>query len=246
VPGLNSDIGGIILAASPITKLILILLLLFSVFSWAIIFQKFVTLRKIARENRDFLAIYPKIDDFAELRKAAARHRPSTLAAVCAAGLERFETDAAERNGPALKPAGAEAADAAVPGTRAVARAVKRSTEEQVVQLEGDLGLLASCGNTAPFIGLLGTVLGIIDAFQAIGRQGTASIAAVAPGIAEALVATAAGLFVAIPAVMAFNYFSNRIRVLFSEMQGFGEDLVGRIEDRLAARARTPREVGRR
>ena len=88
-------------------------------------------------------------------------------------------------------------------------------------------------GNVTPFIGLFGTVLGIIDAFHEIGRQGSASIAAVAPGVSEALVATAAGLLVAIPAVVAFNYYMSRVRVMASEMESFSTDFLSLVEERL-------------
>jgi biopolymer transport protein TolQ len=98
--------------------------------------------------------------------------------------------------------------------------------------MEEYLTFLATTGNVTPFIGLFGTVLGIIDAFQEIGRQGTASIAAVAPGVAEALLATAAGLFVAIPAVVAYNYFVNRVRIMSTELEIFITECVVLLEQK--------------
>jgi biopolymer transport protein TolQ len=104
--------------------------------------------------------------------------------------------------------------------------------QEQITRTEAELPFLATTGNVTPFIGLLGTVLGIIDAFREIGVQGTASIAAVAPGVAEALVATAAGLFTAIPAVIAYNYFLARVRRMAFQMDRFAIELTNALETR--------------
>ncbi|TLY24685.1 MAG: hypothetical protein E6K64_06060 [Nitrospirae bacterium] len=104
--------------------------------------------------------------------------------------------------------------------------------QEQITRTEAELPFLATTGNVTPFIGLLGTVLGIIDAFREIGVQGTASIAAVAPGVAEALVATAAGLFTAIPAVIAYNYFLTRVRRMAFQMDRFAIELTNALETR--------------
>jgi Cell division and transport-associated protein TolQ (TC 2.C.1.2.1) len=104
--------------------------------------------------------------------------------------------------------------------------------QDQIARQEAYLPFLATTGNITPFVGLLGTVMGIIDAFGEIGKQGTASIAAVAPGVAEALVATAAGLFTAIPAVIAYNYFLNRIRKSAFRAEAFSIELVHQLQAR--------------
>ena len=117
---------------------------------------------------------------------------------------------------------------------RSVQGWLRTAVERQIIRLEEHLSFLATTGNVSPFIGLFGTVLGIIDSFQSMGRLGTASIAAVAPGVAEALLATAAGLFAAIPAVVAYNYYVNRVKILVGEMETFSADFINRVEERLS------------
>ncbi|MBI1823057.1 MAG: MotA/TolQ/ExbB proton channel family protein [Nitrospirae bacterium] len=112
------------------------------------------------------------------------------------------------------------------PVFRNLGRVLKTIRNEELVSLESYLSYFAIIGNISPFIGLFGTVLGIIDAFQNISQIGSANIAAVAPGVAEALVATAAGLLTAIPAVIAYNYFLNSLRIMDSQMEGFSEELI--------------------
>jgi biopolymer transport protein TolQ len=120
-----------------------------------------------------------------------------------------------------------------------VQRAVKKVLFAQSSRLETGLTLLATTGNASPFIGLFGTVWGIMTSFRAIGMKGSASLAVVAPGIAEALIATAAGLAAAIPAVVAFNYFTRRIRTSQMEMGNFISDFVGSLDKGLTRRALT-------
>jgi biopolymer transport protein TolQ len=115
-----------------------------------------------------------------------------------------------------------------------VNRYMRAIAQDELSHLEHYLSFLATTGNVCPFIGLFGTVWGIIDAFQQIGIQGTASIAAVAPGVSEALVATAAGLFAAIPAVVGFNYYLNRLRVLSNQIDAFSAEFLGVLEERHA------------
>ncbi|TLY34050.1 MAG: hypothetical protein E6K57_02235 [Nitrospirae bacterium] len=122
--------------------------------------------------------------------------------------------------------------EAGLPTQRYVEQVLAHAMQEQITRTEAELPFLATTGNVTPFIGLLGTVLGIIDAFREIGVQGTASIAAVAPGVAEALVATAAGLFTAIPAVIAYNYYLARVRRLAFQMDRFAIDLTNALETR--------------
>ena len=119
--------------------------------------------------------------------------------------------------------------------SRHLERILRQMSDRQLMQEEEYLSALATVGNVSPFVGLFGTVLGIIQAFQEIGRQGTASIAAVAPGVAEALVATAAGLFAAIPAVVAYNYFLNQIRRHATQLDVFRQDLLALAEGRRTA-----------
>ncbi|MBI3811391.1 MAG: MotA/TolQ/ExbB proton channel family protein [Nitrospirae bacterium] len=224
----DASIIDLVLSASVITQAVLIVLLLFSLVSWAIIFQKFWLFRKAAAENRKFLALYWKIENLIELRKAATRLKLSPAARVFLSGMERLDPTFSLKSEDDLR--GMEEPER-VTGLKILERTLKRSVDEQVGALESYLSFLATTGNVSPFIGLFGTVLGIITAFQGISRQGTASITAVAPGVSEALVATAAGLLTAIPAVVAFNYYVSRIRVLASEMETFSTEFLSLVEE---------------
>jgi biopolymer transport protein TolQ len=228
MPAFESEIIGIILASSLIIKLVLLVLLFFSIFSWAIIFYKFSSFRKARNENRAFLSLYWKISNIAQLQKAAARYKHSPLVKIFLAGLDRIDPALVLRSDDEQK-------DKKKPGSliniKSLDRTLKRTGEEQLAGLEHYLSFLATTGNVTPFIGLFGTVLGIIGAFHEIARQGTASIAAVAPGVSEALVATAAGLLVAIPAVVAFNYYMSRIRMMASELESFSGEFLSQMEE---------------
>lgn len=230
MPGFESELLGIVLASSLVIKVILVTLLFFSLFSWAIIFYKLSTFLKIRRENKAFLGLYWKIQSLGQLRRAASRYKLSPLVKMYLTGVERLEAVALlDQEGDLQAPAGAPP----LLNFKSLERELKRTGEEQIGGLEHYLSFLATTGNVSPFIGLFGTVLGIIGSFHEIGRQGSASIAAVAPGVSEALVATAAGLLVAIPAVVAFNYFMSRVRIMASEMESFGTDFLSMTEDRL-------------
>jgi biopolymer transport protein TolQ len=243
VPALNiidTSIIDLVLSASIITQAVLIVLLLFSLVSWAIIFQKYFLFRKSAAENKKFLSLYWKIGDLIELRKAAGRLRLSPVARLYLASMERLDPGYSLKTEDDLR---------ALEGPERVAclkileRALKRTAEEQIGALESRLSFLATTGNVSPFIGLFGTVLGIISAFQGISRQGTASITAVAPGVAEALVATAAGLLAAIPAVVAYNYYVSRVRGMGSEMETFASEFIGLVDER-GVQSRPARKLG--
>ena len=226
---MDASIIDLVLFASPVTQVVLIVLLSFSLVSWAIIFQKFLLFRRAAAENKRFLSLYWKVEDLVELRKAALRLKLSPVARVFLAGLERLDPDYSMKSEDDFR--GMEEPER-VAGLKILERTLKRSVDEQVGALESYLSFLATTGNVSPFIGLFGTVLGIIEAFQGISRQGTASITAVAPGVSEALVATAAGLLAAIPAVVAYNYYVSRIRVIASDMEAFSTEFLSLVEER--------------
>lgn len=213
-----------------VSTTILIVLLGFSLISWAVIFQKFGRFRRSVSENTRFLALYWKVADLIELRKAAMRMKQSPVARVFLAGLERLDPDFSLKTEDDLK--GMEEAERTAT-IKILERTLRRAIDEQVEELEAYLAFLATTGNVSPFIGLFGTVLGIINAFHGISRQGTASIAAVAPGIAEALIATAAGLLAAIPAVVAFNHYNSRVRRMASEMESFSTEFLSLVEERV-------------
>ena len=186
-----------------VSKIVLVILFIFSVISWAIIFSKWRAFRVADREDKQFLALLVKAHSLDELYRQVRRIEGSPSACVFEGVMERVGSGRVEgRDG-----GGSGSVDHHV-----IERAASHLAQSQLSRLESYLPFLATTGNITPFIGLLGTVMGIIDAFREIGTQGTASISAVAPGVAEALIATAAGLFAAIPAVIAYNYFLTRIR----------------------------------
>ena len=169
-----------------VSKLVLLVLLTFSVISWAIIIAKWRGFRAADREEQRFLSTYTETKDRDDLRKQARRMTASPSAAVFLSVMDRLAPDQDGRH---------RDADEA-PDRQYLERVVGHVMQGQISRQESFLPFLATTGNITPFIGLLGTVLGIIDAFQEIGKMGTASISAVAPGVAEALVATAAGLLI--------------------------------------------------
>lgn len=194
---------GMVGSLGAVSKIVLLLLLIFSVISWAIIFSKWRAFSVADREDKRFLALLVKTRDLDELYRQVRRIEGSPSAAVFEGLMERVGAERGDgRNG----------ASAGSLDHHVIERAAAHLAQHQLSRLESYLPFLATTGNITPFIGLLGTVMGIIDAFREIGTQGTASISAVAPGVSEALVATAAGLFTAIPAVIAYNYFLSRIR----------------------------------
>jgi biopolymer transport protein TolQ len=218
--GSDWDVLAAILAAGPVVKGVMLILLLFSIVSWAIIIAKFRQLTRARRENAAFFQLF-----WAAPGLAAARQATEHLASSPAARL--FRETLALGPHPA-SPAGnppQEPAFASQPSENTIHRVLRRSLAEQGERLSRSLSFLATCGNTAPFIGLFGTVWGIMTAFHDISLKGSASLATVAPGIAEALIATAAGLAAAIPAVMAYNYFLGQVRRLEVEQSDFAADL---------------------
>jgi biopolymer transport protein TolQ len=217
-----------------VSKVVLLILLFFSVASWAIILYKWRVFRSADREDQRFLSAYGRGLDPEELRRDARRYPSSPAAAVCLGVLDRAtpEDDGQLRGALPSRFGGAGPAEAVE--SSYLPRMAEHLVQGQVSRLESLLPFLATTGNITPFIGLLGTVMGIIDAFHEIGLQGTASIGAVAPGVAEALVATAAGLFTAIPAVIAYNYYLSRVRKVTFRVEAFTTDVLGAV----AARAR--------
>jgi biopolymer transport protein TolQ len=217
----RSGLFGLLSSLSLVSKVVLLVLLGFSIFSWALILYKWRFFRDQEAADERFLRAFEKVHDPLEAFRRVDRHRSSAVASVYAEVAKCYQVLG---NG-AIK--GREIAAAAddidkMPTQHYVERVLGHAIQEQISRNETSLPFLATTGNITPFIGLLGTVLGIIDAFREIGVQGTASIAAVAPGVAEALVATAAGLFAAIPAVIAYNYFLGRVRRQASRMERFG------------------------
>jgi biopolymer transport protein TolQ len=191
---------GLLGSLGAVSKIVLLLLFVFSVVSWAIIFFKWRAFATADRMDHQFMTLLAKAKDLDDLCRQVRRMEASPAAVLFEGVMDRL-------NGLRGQDGGTSSAD-----RQLVERTASHLSHSQLARLESYLPFLATTGNITPFIGLLGTVMGIIDAFREIGTQGTASIAAVAPGVAEALIATAAGLFTAIPAVIAYNYFLSRIR----------------------------------
>ena len=191
---------GLLGSLGAVSKIVLLLLFVFSVVSWAIIFFKWRAFATADRMDHQFMTLLAKAKDLDDLCRQVRRMESSPAAILFEGVMDRL-TGLRGQDG------GSGSAD-----RQLVERTASHLSHSQLSRLESYLPFLATTGNITPFIGLLGTVMGIIDAFREIGAQGTASIAAVAPGVAEALIATAAGLFTAIPAVIAYNYFLSRIR----------------------------------
>ena len=215
-----------------VVQLVLLLLLLFSIISWAIILMKYVSMRKVVKENDLFLNAYMKSTKMSEIFPEAKKYRNSTLAEVFRAGYTELAKISKAVRGTAP---GKDAAEAVGPvpeigGIDNVERAMNRASGTEAGKLEAALGFLATTGSASPFIGLFGTVWGIMDTFKEIGARGSATLAVVAPGISEALIATAAGLAAAIPAVIFYNYYLNRIKGMSLEMDNFASELLNIVE----------------
>ncbi len=213
-----------VMLAGPIVKLVLLLLVVFSVVSWAIIFLKFRLLKGIERNQAGFARAFAEGKSLSALYEQAEKGEKSPLTEVFRAGyieLTRIQRERGEA------PQGGRPAPFPVEN---VSRAMYKTTHEQVGGMEDMLPFLATTGSSTPFIGLFGTVWGIMNAFSGIATTGNATLATVAPGIAEALVATAAGLAAAIPSVMAYNYFLTRIRMVHTRIDSFTAEFINFLE----------------
>jgi biopolymer transport protein TolQ len=216
------SILNLILTADPVVKFVMIVLVGFSVFSWAIIIQRYRMIGAATRQSAAFLDFFWSTASLDEANKAVGRYPDSPIASTFAAGYRELlrlgEVDSNTGSGPRGG------------GTENVGRALRRASSQALTRLEKNIPFLASCGSAAPFIGLFGTVWGILRAFQQIGVSGSTSIAEIGPHIAEALIATAVGLFAAIPAVLFFNFFATRIKVLATEINNFNYDFLNLVE----------------
>lgn len=233
------DIIQMVIHAGLMVKFVLLILLGFSITSWAIILMKIRLFKKARTETEEFLDLFWESQDMKEIYRASEELVYSPVARLFRAGYAEF------RKIRKIQAAGTSGATAPTAATDLglgrsgkvvmdnLERSLRKAIVDQVSRLESALSFLATTGNTAPFIGLFGTVWGIMESFRGIGMRGSASLAVVAPGISEALIATAAGLAAAIPAVVAFNYFSNRVTELSANMEIFSSDFLSIIERRL-------------
>jgi biopolymer transport protein TolQ len=227
-----NGVGDMIMQAGPMVKAILLILLLLSVACWAVILIKSRMLHRARRESSQFMELYWHRKNFPGLYRDSKTMEDSHLAQVFQVGYEELI-----RLNKYLDLTNSDESWVD-PGTllENVDRAMRGAMLAESQRLERFVPLLATTGNTAPFIGLFGTVWGIMTSFQEIGLKGAANLAVVAPGISEALVATAIGLATAIPAVIAFNHFSNKLRQVESEMSNLAADFMNIVKRDLLRR----------
>lgn len=218
--------------ASLMVKFVLLLLLFFSVMSWAIIIIKMRYIRKAFKESDIFIDYFWKSRDLASAFTKAKQLAGSPVARIFRIGYAELR-----KLNPGGKPGDEQIEEVEKPslrqefsGSANVKRALRRAINTEMTRLTQMVPFLATTGNTTPFIGLFGTVWGIMNSFHGIGQRGSASLAVVAPGISEALIATAAGLAVAIPAVIAFNHFMQKIRVIETELHSFSADFLNILD----------------
>jgi biopolymer transport protein TolQ len=204
-----------------VARFVLVLLLLFSVFSWAIILEKYRSFKAARRQSREFLRIFRQSKKLSDIRSSCRVLRATPLPEVFLAGYKEIESQAVSSENPG-KPR--------IRSLEAVRRALQVAGSSELTRMEQWLSWLATTGGVTPFIGLFGTVWGIMDAFRGLGTAGTATLRSVAPGIADALITTAAGLFAAIPAVIAYNQFVQRLKEFGTSIDDFALEFLNMTE----------------
>ena len=221
----HGSILGMVLDAGLMVKFVLLLLLIFSVVSWAIIFFKFKYYRKINKENEDFYSDYLKSNKLSDVNTAARKYKISTTAEVFRVGYEELSKINSQ-----IKETDRSGEGISLSSLDNIERSLNNASNSEMTKLESAIGFLATTGSASPFISLFGTVWGIMETFQGIGARGSATLAVVAPGISEALIATAAGLAAAIPAVIFYNYFLNKSKKMVQEMDNFAAEFLNIVE----------------
>ena len=221
-----------IVNAGPMVKFVMLLLLIFSIASWTIIFMKHVLIKKSHNASQDFLEDFWRSKNLADANRLAQDSPDCPEAVIFSHGYAELQKIG--RTGDLEK--SEHTLDMQLAAMDNLKRTLRKAENLEFSRLGKFLSLLATTGSATPFIGLFGTVWGIMTSFQEIGMRGSASLAVVAPGISEALVATAAGLAVAIPAVVFYNYYSNLLTEIESGMQNFSSDFLNLVERDLLAK----------
>jgi biopolymer transport protein TolQ len=201
--------------SGPFAKAVLAILLIMSVYSWAVIWNRARLYARVERSDRAFLGVFRRLSQNVDFRLVCDQHPQSLLAKVALAGLRTLDQHPPEAGSAASRFEFAQ-------------RAMDRAAGEETARLERHVGFLATTGSVSPFIGLMGTVWGVMTAFLNIGAQGSASLVVVAPGIAEALIATVAGLAAAIPAVVGYNHLLGRLRDFANVTGQFANEFLDR------------------
>jgi len=213
---IGGEIANLVEQSGPVAKIVLLLLLIFSLFSWAVILAKWSSQGRARVQSGRFIRAFRKASRLQDVAAVAEQFKPSPLVAVFEGGYEEFRRQTA--------------GNSELRSIPSIQRSMQIATSEELTRLERRLPFLATTGAVTPFIGLFGTVWGIIDAFHGLGTSGAATLRAVAPGISEALITTAAGLLAAIPAVIFYNHFNNGIREFAARMDDFMLEMLNAIE----------------
>jgi biopolymer transport protein TolQ len=220
-PAFSGGVAGLLATSGPMARFVLVLLLLFSLLSWAIILYKGQALHRAHRQSETFLEIFRRSSKFSEVNSVCGQLKSSPLVGVFQAGYLEVNQQVRGAGG---------AAHPTVRSLESLSRALVRAATAESTRIERRVTFLATTASVTPFVGLFGTVWGIMNAFADIGAAGSANIAVVAPGIAEALVNTAAGLAAAIPAAVFYNFYSSRIRVLNAMVDDFALEFLNIVE----------------
>lgn len=213
---IRASVPALVAASGPFAKGILVLLLVMSVYSWAVIWNRLRLYSRVVKADRAFATAFRSLKPGSDCRLMCEQHPQSLLARVALAG-QRAIDQHPPRPG-----------ESTAMRSELVQRAMERASNEEAAVLEKSVGFLATTGSVSPFIGLMGTVWGVMTAFLNIGAQGSASLVVVAPGIAEALIATVAGLAAAIPAVVGYNHLIGRLRDFANSTAQFTSEFIDR------------------
>jgi biopolymer transport protein TolQ len=229
-PALSHDVISLVARSGPVAKIVLLILILFSVISWGIALYKALEFRRARRQSGAFLDVFRRSSKFSEVQAVCRTLTDSPLVGLFQAGYAELN---AQLRGPAQGAEGRPAVQNARPmlkSLESVDRALLRAAAVEVTKLERRVPFLATTAAITPFIGLFGTVWGIMQAFQGIGETGSTNLGVVAPGIAEALIATAAGLFAAIPAVYFYNNYTHDVKLFATQMDDFSLEFLNICE----------------
>lgn len=227
---IGGDIVDLVRETGAVAQVVLLVLLAFSLVSWAIILSKWSVLRRSRVQSGRFMRAFRRAQRLQDINSVSEQFRPSPLVGVFHSGFREFERQVGSSGG--------------LRNPLAVQRAMQIASSEEMTRFERNLPWLAITGAVTPFVGLFGTVWGIIDAFHGLGTSGAATLRAVAPGISEALITTAAGLVAAIPAVIAYNLIGGSIRDFAARCDDFSLEMLNAVERQPAA-SRMPEEVRR-
>jgi len=217
----QGEVWQLIANTGAVARIVLPILLVFSILSWAIILHKWQSFKSARRDSKEFLKVFRQSKKLSEIRTYSRSLKSSPLPEMFEAGYREIENQAVTSENPG-KPR--------IRSLEAVHRALQIASSSELSRMEQRLTWLATTGAVTPFVGLFGTVWGIIDAFHGLGAAGTASLRSVAPGISEALITTAAGLFAAIPAVIAYNHLVQRVKEFGNLMDDFALEFLNMTE----------------